>query len=147
MLFGSFRYFNNLSSPLYTYKPRLNDSSIKAGSHECPTKRKKEKRIERRSTDIKFCLGLLADFHDVSPIFFLFQSRGSWASFSFFIPVLNHDSQDIPNIQNASLVSVLKQIFADRILCLYFSFQLIGDSELQSDWAPENSTEKLSINK
>lgn len=25
------------------------------------------------------------------------------------------------------LVSVVKQIFADRILCLYFSLQLIGD--------------------
>lgn len=107
----------------------------------------KEKRIERRSTDIKFCLGLLADFHDVSPVFFLFQSRGSWASFSFFIPILNHDSKGLPDIWNASLVSVVKQFFADRILCLYFSLQLIGDSELQSDWAPENSTEKLSINK
>lgn len=28
-----------------------------------------------------------------------------------------------------------------------FSLQWIGGSELQSDWAPENSTETLSINK
>lgn len=46
-----------------------------------------------------------------------------------------------------SLVSAVEQIFEDGIWCFYFSLQLIGGSELQSDWAPENSTEKLSINK
>lgn len=46
------------------------------------------------------------------------------------------------------LVPVVKQNLQTGFYVFIFSFlQLIGDSELQSDWAPENSTEKLSINK
>lgn len=105
-----------------------------ADSHECPIERK---RIERRSRYNTFCLGLLADFHDVSLVFFCCccskaEAHGlpSVSLHQFSVMILR-----VLQIQRVSdyLVLAIKHIFEDRVLCLYFSLQWIGGSKLQSD--------------
>lgn len=113
--------FNNLTFPLYDLS--VHWSSVIPPSRLIPMNaQQKEKRIERRSRYIKFCLGLLANFHDVSPVFFLFQSRGSRASFCLFTPVLNRDSEGPPNTKSVILLgsSCKAQFWSQDFTSLFF---------------------------
>ena len=71
-IFESLQYFSNLSSLLYNIYTETQWFLHQGWFPSVPNR--KNRRIERRSRHIKFCLGLLANFHDVSPVFFLFQS-------------------------------------------------------------------------